>query len=160
MEHKGLIITIVATLLLVVAGAFGYNRFAQPRVDDGGMYDALATCIAASGAHFYGAFWCPHCQNQKHAFGSSANKLPYVECSTPDGQQQTEACAQAGVQSYPTWVFANGDRLTGEIAMRTLAEKTGCTLPGETADPLPIVGTSTAGTTTGESVPAEKAPAQ
>ena len=27
-----------------------------------GKYDTFASCIKESGALFYGAFWCPHCQ--------------------------------------------------------------------------------------------------
>lgn len=95
-----------------------------------GKYDSFAQCIKDSGATFYGAFWCPHCQAQKAEFGVSAKLLPYVECSTPDGQGQTQVCKDAGVTSYPTWKFANSTTtLTGEIPLTDLAEKTGCKLP-------------------------------
>ena len=43
-----------------------------------GKYDNLAQCINNSGAKFYGAFWCPHCQATKAMFGKSAKLLPYV----------------------------------------------------------------------------------
>ena len=92
-------------------------------------YDTLATCIKDSGAIFYGAFWCPHCQKQKAMFGTAAKLLPYVECSTPDGSGQTEVCKTAGVVSYPTWLFKNGMKLTGEIQLSELAKQTACTLP-------------------------------
>ncbi len=98
-----------------------------------GKLDAFATCIKDSGAQFYGAFWCPHCAAQKALFGASAKLLPYIECSTPDGQGQLQKCTDIGVQSYPTWHFAttspNPDILTGEIPLETLAEKTSCVLP-------------------------------
>ena len=94
-----------------------------------GNYDEFAQCLKDKGAVFYGAFWCPHCKAQKGMFGKSASKLPYVECSNPDGQSQTQMCIDKGITAYPTWVFADGSRLSGEIALATLAEKTSCALP-------------------------------
>ncbi|MFW0837601.1 MAG: hypothetical protein ACKKL5_01230 [Candidatus Komeilibacteria bacterium] len=94
-----------------------------------GELDEFAQCIDSSGATFYGAFWCPHCQNQKKDFGSSAKYLPYIECSTPDGKGQKQICDDAGITGYPTWEFADGSRLNGEVALQTLADKTGCSLP-------------------------------
>ena len=91
--------------------------------------DGFATCIKDSGATFYGAFWCPHCQNQKAEFGRSERLLPYVECSNPDGQSSTPECQAKGVKSYPTWEFKDGSREYGELPLSKLAEKTGCTLP-------------------------------
>ncbi len=110
-----------------------------------GKYDEFATCLKDKGATFYGAFWCPHCQAEKKLFGSSAKLLPYVECSTADGNGQTQICIDKGVKSYPTWEFADMSRLTGEIPLAQLAEKTSCTLPdGEGAAPAPVdTGAST-----------------
>lgn len=101
-----------------------------------GKLDAFAGCVKESGAAFYGAFWCPHCQAQKALFGKSAKLLPYVECSTPDGQGQLQVCKDAKVESYPTWQFADGTRKTGELSLADLAGFTGCSL------------TATAGATT------------
>ena len=92
-------------------------------------YDGFAHCLKDKGATFYGAFWCPHCQTQKKLFGSSVKLLPYVECSTADGKSQTLECIAKGIQSYPTWIFADGSQLNGEIPLATLAEKTSCVLP-------------------------------
>ena len=94
-----------------------------------GKYDAFATCIAQSGTTFYGAFWCPHCSAQKELFGSSVDLLPYVECSTPDKRAQTQVCIDAKIESYPTWEFKDGSRLTGEVSLAGLAQKTGCEVP-------------------------------
>ena len=96
-----------------------------------GKFDGFAQCLAEKGVKFYGAFWCPHCQSQKKLFGSSASKLPYVECSTADGNAQTAVCAQKGIKSYPTWVFADGATSTGELSLDELATRSGCTLPVE-----------------------------
>lgn len=94
-----------------------------------GKYDSFAQCLKDKGAVFYGAFWCPHCKNQKAMFGRSANLLPYHECSTPNGQGQLQACTDLGVKQYPTWIFADGSVEAGEVALPKLSEKTGCELP-------------------------------
>ncbi len=91
-------------------------------------YDAFAECISNAGATFYGAYWCPHCQAQKKLFQNS-KKLPYVECSTPNGQGQTQQCIDAEITGYPTWVFKDGSREDGELSFEKLAEKTSCPMP-------------------------------
>ena len=91
--------------------------------------DDFARCLKDKRATFYGAFWCPHCQNQKKLFGKSAKFLPYVECSTADGKGQLPACAEKKIEGYPTWEFADASRESGEVALDKLAEKTGCVLP-------------------------------
>lgn len=93
-----------------------------------GKYDKMAICMKDSGVTFYGAFWCPHCQKTKQMFGKSVKKLPYVECSTPDGQGQLPVCKDAGISGYPTWIFADGTRLSGEQSLETLAQKSNCPL--------------------------------
>lgn len=94
-----------------------------------GKYDSFAQCLGNNGAKFYGAFWCPHCQEQKAKFGSSAKLLPYVECSTPDGQGQLPLCTDAGIQGYPTWEFADGSRKSGTLSLEELGQLTSCALP-------------------------------
>jgi len=117
---------IIAAPIALLATAFVYFKYLPPAK---GMYIDFARCIKASGAIFYGAFWCPHCENEKKLFGDSAQFLPYVECSTPDGRNQSQVCKDASVKNYPTWVFGDGSRLTGEVPLGQLAEKTGCAMP-------------------------------
>lgn len=93
-----------------------------------GKYDALAQCISNSGAKFYGAFWCPHCAEQKALFGDSVKELPYIECSTPDKQNQTQVCIDNKITGYPTWELADGSRLNGVVSLEALSEKTNCPL--------------------------------
>jgi hypothetical protein len=121
------IVVILVVIIAVFAGIL-YFKQNQSQPD---RYDGFAKCLKDKGAIFYGTSWCPHCQNQKAAFGRSKQYLPYVECSTPDGRQQTEVCKQAEIISYPTWVFPDGSKQTGEISMQDLAQKTGCTLPAQ-----------------------------
>jgi thiol-disulfide isomerase/thioredoxin len=86
---------------------------------------ALAIHLADSGVKFYGAYWCPRCQEQKAVFEASAKRLPYVECSSGGrGSALTKACAAEKVRTYPTWTI--GDRrLTGLQTPRSLAAATG-----------------------------------
>ncbi|MCC7367226.1 MAG: hypothetical protein IT306_02315 [Chloroflexi bacterium] len=85
---------------------------------------ALADHLTASGAVFYGAYWCPHCQNQKKMFGDAADRLPYVECDARGKNARPAACTAAGVRAYPTWVI-NGQKIEGEIPVRELARLSG-----------------------------------
>ena len=63
-------------------------------------YDAFAQCIANTSTTFFGAFWCPHCAQQKTMLGTGAQYLPYHECSTPDGKGELQSCIDAGVSRY------------------------------------------------------------
>jgi len=96
-------------------------------------YEAFATCLKDKGANFYGAFWCPHCQDQEKSFEMSRQTLEkiglYVECSTADANGQTQICIDKKIQSYPTWIFADGSQLNGLIPLEQLAVKTSCVLP-------------------------------
>lgn len=127
-EQQKKIFLIVVGVLVVGLVGLGFLK-AKEDPSGPGELDAFATCLAEKGAVFYGTFWCPHCQAQKKMFGKSAKLLPYVECSTADGSGQTQVCIDKGVKSYPTWEFADGARLSGEIPLAQLAEKTNCELP-------------------------------
>src|SRR3989344_3196203 len=120
--------TIVAGIV-VLAIVVGLLVYAERASGGQGKYDGFAQCLKDKGAIFYGAFWCPHCQNQKALFGKSKKLLPYVECSTSDGKNQIEICKEKGIQGYPTWVFPDLSTTTGEVPLATLAEKTNCQLP-------------------------------
>jgi uncharacterized membrane protein len=94
----------LAALVAVVSLHLYYSDLLAPREDP--RMQALASHLERSGAKFYGAFWCPTCQEQKRLFGPSAKRLPYVECS-PDGKKGllVRACVDAEVKGYPTWVI-------------------------------------------------------
>lgn len=123
--NKGVHIFWFVLIALVVLGV-GASFFVSARP---GKLDGFARCLKDKGVVFYGAFWCPHCQRTKAMFGSSAKLLSYVECSTPDAKAQTKACTDKGIKSYPTWVFPNGEALTGERTLAELSQASGCPLP-------------------------------
>ena len=86
---------------------------------------ALATHLEESGAKFYGAYWCPRCQEQKDLFGASAKRLPYVECKPggPNGPE-TVSCAAKNIDNYPTWIIG-GRRYVGVSDAEALATHSG-----------------------------------
>lgn len=127
MKRKSSIYVALFVLIFIVA-PLGYYFYYQSTP---GKLDSFAQCLGEKKATFYGAFWCPHCQATKRMFGKSARLLPYVECSTPDGNNQTLICKQKGISSYPTWIFADGTTLMGEQTLKALSEKTGCPLPSD-----------------------------
>lgn len=84
----------------------------------------LAVHLAEDDAVFYGAYWCPHCQQQKLLFGAAAKHLPYVEC-TPHGRRapRATACEAQKINNYPTWVIA-GRRIERVLSAGELARMT------------------------------------
>ena len=90
-----------------------------------GPYDNFAKCIKNSGAKLYSAFWCEFCAKQKELFGSSAQYLPYIECSNSD-KTPNDFCLAQKVYGYPIWDFADGTRATGLQTLDQLSAKTGC----------------------------------
>ena len=80
----------------------------------------LATHLRDSGARFYGAYWCPACQEQKKLFTASVDRLPYIEC-TPEGRGGPRAvdCLTQNIEQYPTWIIG-GQRHTGVVGVERL----------------------------------------
>lgn len=91
-----------------------------------GPLDDFARCLTSRKAVMYGAYWCPHCQNQKKLFGPSFGLVTYVECAAASGQ--APACEEAGIKSYPTWVFDSGKQELGQLSLKELSDKTSCPL--------------------------------
>ena len=88
---------------------------------------ALAIHLTETGVKFYGAYWCPRCQEQKALFKASADRLPYVECSSGGrGSPLTAPCVANDIRSYPTWIV-DDQRFTGLQTPRTLAGAAGFT---------------------------------
>ena len=82
----------------------------------------LAEHLTAIGAKKYGAFWCPHCYEQKQLFGPEAfSKVDYIECDPQGKNPQRDTCVAAGIQSFPTWEI-NGEFYPGTKTLSELAE--------------------------------------
>lgn len=109
----------VAAVIAVGALHLYYSDMFAPR--ESPRLQALASHLQSSGARFYGAYWCAACQEQKHLFGSSAKRLPYIEC-TPNGRNGllAPACVNAQVNAYPTWII-RGQRYRQLLSIEELA---------------------------------------
>lgn len=115
-----------ALALVIVAWAMYYFAYYRKPVS---TLDGFAKCVAKSGAKMYGAWWCPHCGEQKELFGYAFQYVNYIECSAPGQRIENDTCKQAGIKNFPTWQFPDGVRVEGTLHLQALADKTGCKLP-------------------------------
>ncbi len=84
----------------------------------------FARCITRAGARYYTAAWCPHCARQSKLFGNAIRYVNVVDC--------TAGCT--GVDSFPTWTFRDGSRLSGVATLDELASRTRCRMGGASED--------------------------
>ena len=113
--------------LVIVAAVIGAYFFGRHR--RASRLNAFAQCLSAKQTKMYGAFWCPHCEEQKQMFGNSFQYVTYVECGVMGSRAMTPECMQAGIKHFPTWQFSDGERREGTTQLKVLSEKTGCGLP-------------------------------
>jgi|SRR3989344_771546 len=121
---------IFMVVLLAVVGVLVFWPEKTPSYE----LDSFANCLTQKGAVMYGAYWCPHCQNEKKAFGDAFRLVSYVECT-----EETQKCLDADINGYPTWIFSDGysptgspvqgQRFEGEQGLKRLSEISGCALP-------------------------------
>ena len=127
MKSKSTLITLIVAAVIVIGliGAIIYasSERAKKKETLGTALRPFATCLKDAGAVFYGAFWCPHCQEQKQLFGTAVDALPYVECSLENGKDQTQACIDKKIARYPTWEF-HGERVEGVLSLTDLSQRT------------------------------------
>lgn len=111
-------------LIIVVAIAIGSFVLLKSGDREASRLDEFAKCLADKGIAIYGADWCPHCQNEKKAFGDSFRLVPYIECP-----EDPKRCLAAGIAGFPTWIFSDGRKLEGEQGLEKLSRESGCLLP-------------------------------
>ena len=115
-------------IAVLIVGAFG-GAYRLGRRKRTSRLDTFAQCLAGKQAKMYGVYWCTHCAEQKEMFGSSFQYIPYIECGIRGSRGEEASCLQAGVKHFPTWEFANGERVEGALPLQLLGAKTGCGLP-------------------------------
>lgn len=113
----------IFALLIVVVLTVSVTDFGSA-----GKYDDFAECLTNSGVKMYGAYWCPHCTEQKNMFGKSWSKINYIECSLPNMAGTTQFCVDAEIAKYPTWEFSDGSRIEGVLSFQVLSSRTDCSL--------------------------------
>jgi thiol-disulfide isomerase/thioredoxin len=104
----------IGLIIIVVVFVGGLGMYVSHVNNAPSKYDGLAKALTDSGAKFYGAFWCPHCQATKALFGNAKKFLPYVECSNPD-RSPIQICIDEKIEGYPTWSFKDGITLTSKV---------------------------------------------
>ena len=116
----------IAAGVLLAAWA-GYDYYSSRKVS---TLDNFAQCLSSKGLQMYGAWWCPHCAEQKESFGYAFQYVKYTECGI-EGQTHSvnEQCKKSGIQHFPTWQFGDGHREEGVLPLSDLAVKSGCKLP-------------------------------
>jgi uncharacterized membrane protein len=131
-----LLFTGVIVAIVVLVGTLGvYANVNNPRVETTNGYAISTTSGAAEldlaehlkqiGAKMYGAFTCPHCQNQKQLFGKdAAAQLNYIECHPQGENSQPDLCMKANIQGFPTWEI-KGKSYQGEKTLAELADLSG-----------------------------------
>jgi hypothetical protein len=118
-------IVIYAIVLVLLASAYLGGRYYKNH-----KYDSFAKCLSGKNAKMYGLYWCPHCIDQKHEFGSSFRYVTYVECASEENPHDlTPTCKAAGVKLFPSWQFGADPPKEGVLSLEALSEKTGCRLP-------------------------------
>mmetsp|Transcript_18619 Transcript_18619/g.53259 ORF Transcript_18619/g.53259 Transcript_18619/m.53259 type:complete len:369 (-) Transcript_18619:233-1339(-) len=94
----------------------------------------LAKKLQTMGARMYGAYWCPHCYDQKQTFGKEAFEgyIEYVECAREGLNSERDRCDKRDVPGYPTWEI-NGELYPGEKSLATLEKIAGIAPPDGTS---------------------------
>ena len=86
---------------------------------------ALANHLKQVEAKMYGAFWCPHCHEQKQLFGQEASQaINYIECDPKGKKPQPELCEAAKIESFPTWKIKDKS-VSGTQSLEELATMSG-----------------------------------
>lgn len=114
---------VVAAIFLLAGYAASAPKSAAETYTEG-----LARHLGATGAKFYGAYWCPHCADQKAMFGRAAELLAYIECDPRSPIGQTAVCEEHQIRAFPTWEIA-GQRLEGVLSLQDLARLSGYSPP-------------------------------
>lgn len=113
---------VVIAAILLAAFLYSQSGLSHAAYEGPQATEEFAECISASGAVFYGTSWCPHCNSQKALFGSTLDKINFVDC-----EASRDACSRAGITAYPTWMIG-GEKYLGTQSLENLAELTGCEL--------------------------------
>jgi glutaredoxin len=86
--------------------------------------ERLAEHLTAQEATMYGAFWCPHCADQKELFGEAVDDIQYVECDPEGENAQPQLCRDKNIAGYPTWEIG-GELYPGTHSLEELAKLSG-----------------------------------
>jgi hypothetical protein len=123
-NQKNFVFTLL--VIVVLAGLLYFPKFFSKKEKLSPAKVALAQCLSERGVVMYGADWCPHCGNEKKAFGDAFKYVNYVECP-----EKPKLCIEKGIEGYPTWIFPDGKKLVGEQGLEKLAAESGCQIENQ-----------------------------
>ena len=143
-----IIVVLLVALLVVMIFVLGdgNNRSAENSTLRSGVTEetdlsTFVSCLKSNEAIFYGAWWCPHCDEQKETFGKYEKNLVeeevYFECSEAS-RETKEACTTQNIVSYPTWKFniegnpENQLVCRGTVSLAALSVASSCPLESTT----------------------------
>ena len=116
-----IILVIILIILIFAVSIFIFRPSGNGKNAE--ALDSFALCLTDKGWTMYGAYWCPHCQNEKAAFGDSFKYVNYIECT-----EKPDICTKAGIKGFPTWITDDGRRFEGEQGVAGLAKESMCSL--------------------------------
>lgn len=117
---KFALLLIATTALLAGCAQKEVASFDSGYTDD--QKATLASCLTEKNIVMYGTERCPHCKDQKAAFGPAAfAKVTYIDCD-----KQSLQCQTAGVEGFPTWIGGTDIKLEGTQTLADLAKTAGC----------------------------------
>jgi uncharacterized membrane protein len=130
---NGLIVGMISCV--VILGAYNSFNPALENSSTGAEYQitttsgpaelALAQYLEKVGVKNYGAYWCPHCQEQKELLGQQAfAMIDYIECDPQGKNSQSQLCKAVGITGYPTWEI-QGELYPGRLSLEQLADLSG-----------------------------------
>jgi len=113
---------------LLLALVISFSMYACSSQVDEQSYEAqLANHLTKEGAVMYGAYWCPHCGDQKKSFGKAFEYIQYVECDPKGPNANPKLCQTKEIKGYPTWEI-NSRFYEGNIPLESLANLSGFTI--------------------------------
>ena len=103
---------------------------------------AFAKALKQAGVRFFGADWCPFCNQQKALFKEGADELPFIEVTNADRSLNATGTSE-NITTYPTWEFANNQRVTGVQTLAQLSALSGIAIPQSSQPYFPVVTNQT-----------------
>lgn len=116
-------IALVLALTLFVVACSSNNQVSS----------AFVNCLEEKDVKFYGAYWCPHCSDQKEMFGDQKQALldnVYVECDPKGDDAKPGECKDNNIQGFPTWII-DGEKYPGVQSLDRISSLSGCSLSEE-----------------------------
>jgi glutaredoxin len=105
-------------------GVAGASTQTKEEQKDSAYIEKLAKFMSEKGMVMYGAYWCPHCNDQKKLFGEAFKYIDYVECDAKGPNGNPDECVTQGIEGYPTWIY-QGKKYSGYKTFSELAQIVG-----------------------------------